>query len=382
MKTVRYCNYLLFLLLLVCSCQPADQAINNQEDNYSEDENNIHLEKRHLDEINIGVTTIQDKMIGEEIRINGHFDVPPQNKAVVSSFTDAFVKETSLLVGDKVKKGQVIVRLEHPDIITLQNELIERNQQLVYLKSDYERQQELDKNRINAKKNLIKAETEYKGMQAHVNALRQRVKMLGLDPHQVLAGRIYNQISLKSPINGYVTKVHIALGVMVKIGEPMFEIVDPDHLHIELRVFEKDIAYIKKDQLFTFSVAGRNQQHKGSIYLISKQLNEDRSIDIHGHPLVNRPEFLPGMYVDASLYADADSVAVLPESAILEDDQKYYVFLRKGLLDFVRKEIKTGKRSNGWVEVINPDFSSEEEIVNEGVYYLSSMNQSGGGHGH
>lgn len=333
----------------------------------------IYLSPGQLEQVNIRVMPIQKRWMGEKIKVNGLFDVPPQNRAQVSSMIEAFVQHTSLLVGDKVGKGETLAILTHPDLVTLQHDLVEKNQQLKYLESDYQRQIELDKSRINAKKNLVKAETGFKAMLAQVNALKERIKMLGIDPQKVLNGKIFNQIELRSPLNGYITHVHASIGAMVTPGKPVFEIVDLDHMHVELKVFEKDIHKIKVNEPFTFRITGDPEDYTGSIYLVGKQLDEDRTIDVHGHTREKKPYFLPGMYVEASIYTRMDSVQALPETTFFEWEGKVSVFVRKNDSSYQVKEVTTGKRTDGWIELKNNDLPAEAEVVVEGVYYLSSL---------
>ncbi len=365
-------KYFTLLTISLMTCQSAEQT-QEADDAVAAGTNRIHLQRDQLEQVNITVVNIQRRLVGDKIRVNGMFDVPPQNRAEISSFVEASVRKTSLLVGDKVMKGQVLAWLEHPDLITLQNDLLEKHQQLEYLRSEYERQAELDKNRINAKKNLIKAETSFRGMQAHVNALGKKVKMLGMDPERIVGGNIYDQIALRSPLNGYITAVHASLGTMVKPGEPIFEIIDPDHIHIEMKLFEKDIHRISVNEPFTFRMTGDSVLHTGTIYLIGKQLNDDRTVDVHGHPDEEKPQFLPGMYVEANIFTRMDSIMALPERSVFEHGGKHSVFIRKNPLDFEMRQITVGRQTDGWVEILNPDLHAENEVVQEGVYFLSSM---------
>lgn len=369
MKTAVYATFFTLLLLACHSSNEKQEAPSEEPETMYQ----VRLDPEQLETADIQVAHLQKRLMGEKIRVNGLFDVPPQNRAEVSSLVDAFVKKITLLVGDKVEKGQELVWLHHPEIIDMQNEFIEKNQQLEYSKTEYERQVQLDENRINAKKNLIKAETDYKGMLAVVNALKEKLRMVGIDPTQVAKGRIYKEISLRSPINGYITKVNVSLGSMVKLGQPIFEIIDPEHLHIELKVFEKDIGQIDADEPFTFSISGDTTTYFGEIHLVGKQLNEDRTVDVHGHVNENLGRFIPGMYVEANIYVSMDSVTAIPESAVFERDESHYVFLEKDRNNFRMEEVVVGKRADGWIEILNPAIKPEDNVVVNGVYFLSSM---------
>ena len=71
------------------------------------------------------------------VQATGTIDVPPQNKAKVTTFLGGYVKTTNLLVGDKVKKGEALLTLENTDFVDLQKDYVEVAEQIGYLKSEY-----------------------------------------------------------------------------------------------------------------------------------------------------------------------------------------------------------------------------------------------------
>ena len=63
-----------------------------------------------------------------------------------------YIKDNPLLIGDAVKKGQVLITLENPEFVALQQQFQELAEQLDYLKSEYERQQALVAENITSKR--------------------------------------------------------------------------------------------------------------------------------------------------------------------------------------------------------------------------------------
>jgi cobalt-zinc-cadmium efflux system membrane fusion protein len=328
-------------------------------------------------EVKFGV--LQRRSISNTIKTNGYLDTPPQYRATVTPIMAGYVKNTTLLIGDKVKKGQTLVTLTHPDYVSLQQQYLEEIRQLDYLRSEYERQVELDRDRINAKKNLLKATSDYQAAQARIEGLRERLMMLGLKPESVAQGRISSEIRLTSPLNGYITKVNSTIGKLAPPGEVLFEVVNLDHLHVELKVLERDISRVQVGQPFSFTLTGSDQLNYGEIYLIGKSLEEeDRTIHVHGHPNEDRDYFLPGMYVTGTIYTGADSVWSLPEQAVVSSGQQAYVFKKKSDNSFTKVPVQTGQITEGWIEVM-PGLSlkPEDSIAIQGTYYLSAASEMG-----
>lgn len=360
------------------------QACNKQQEQEVRDERDavtgvVELQPVQLQMAGLAVGVMQRRNMGNKIETNGYIDVPPQSRATVSPLMEGFIKSTSLLEGDQVKKGQTLAILEHPGYITLQQEYLEWMQQLNFLKSEYDRQVELDKEKINAKKNLIRAETDYKGALARMEALCQRLLMLGLSPTSIAQGKIYAQIRLTSPIDGYITRVNGSLGKLITPGEAVFEIVNLDHVHIEMKVFEEDIHRINIGQAFSFSLAGSVETYSGKVHLVGKELDEqERVVHVHGHPDQVKATLLPGMYVTVTIYAEADTVWVLPEASVIQDDEKSFVFIKQQENSFSKVPVKAGKTMDGWIEIVpNERLKPQDSIVVHGTYYLSAASSDG-----
>ena len=84
----------------------------------------------------------------------------------------------------------------------------------------------------------------------------------------------------------------------------LLEIVNTDHIHLELSVFEKDILKIKKDQKIEFKIPeSSDKTFDAAVHLVGTSINTDRTIKVHGH--INDEEsnnFISGMYIEADYY--------------------------------------------------------------------------------
>src|SRR5690606_30028833 len=131
--------------------------------------------------------------------------------------------------------------IENPDYVQMQQDYLEAKSQLEYATSDYERQLQLSKENINAKKTLQQSISSYQILSARVNGLKEKIKVSGINLPSVEKGNIQSFINIYSPINGFVTRVNGNIGKFINHADVLFEIVDTEHLHAELTVFEKDV---------------------------------------------------------------------------------------------------------------------------------------------
>jgi len=381
--------YILILSIVFYSCNENKKQSTEAVETNTETHFHVDVSSAQFESESMKLGNLKPQDFFETVSTTGYIDVPPQNKASVSSFMDGYVTNTPLLVGDEVQKGQLVVTLQNPEYVELQQNYMEVTETLNYLKSEYERQKTLFEENITSKKNYLKAESEYKSNLAHYNGLKQKLKMLNLNPKRVEQGKISSTISLFAPINGFVTKVNVSNGSYVDASSEIVEIVDTDHIHLELSVFEKDILNIKKGQAIKFKIPeASDETFDAEVYLVGTSIDEtNRTIEIHGHlhDDEHQKTFVRGMFVEANIITNTNKIKALPIEAVAEIDGKYFALIlnskHEGNYEFERTEVNIGKQNEHFVEILNANDFEDKQVLTKGAYMLLANNE-GGGHSH
>lgn len=342
----------------------------------------------------IRLGAVEMKQISGTFKANGMLDVPPQQMISISVPMGGFLKTTSLLQGKRVKKGERIAVIENPEYIQMQQDYLEAKSQLEYAKADYERQTELSKENINARKTLQQAKANFETLSAKVSALKEKIKVSGINLAAVEKGDIQSSINLYAPINGFVTQVNVNIGKFVNPTDILFEIVDTEHLHAELTVFEKDVPKLEIGQNVRFTLANETIERTATVYLIGREIGEDRTVRVHCHIDKEDIHLLPGMYLKAIVETGSQAKGpALPDAAIVNSEDRKYIFISvpKGADDaeadgehhFRMIAVQTGNNDAGYTEVMLPRDIGNTGIVVSGAYsLLSAIKNSGEGHGH
>jgi len=309
----------------------------------------------------LSMTSLVAHSFGTRISSTGVIDVPPNGRAVISAQIGGYVKNSPLLIGDQVKKGQLLLTIENIKFLELQQEYMQAKEQLEFLKSNYERQQELFNEKISSEKSFLKAESDYKITLATYQGLRKKLELLQIDPVQVESGNLTSVSSIFSPISGDITDINITTGSYVSSSDAIMAIVNSDHLHLELKIFEKDVFKVKIGQTVIFSLPESGSKHfKGSIHLIGKSIGSDRTVMVHAH--IDEPHdegFIPGMFVQASILSNETSGMGILNKAVIEENGLAYVMLIKSgendtyLLEKI--EVETGETSGDIIMIKNHD---------------------------
>lgn len=314
---------------------------------------------------------VETKAISNTIQASGMLDVPPTNKVSISAPMQGVVKNTSVLQGSHVTKGEVIAELQHADYIQLQQDYLDYSGQLDYLQSEYKRQTDLAAEQINAQKTAQQAKAAYNSMWAQTQGLKAKLQLVGLDPKQVEKDGIQSTIKIKSPISGYVTTVNVNLGSFVTPSEIMFEIVNTEHLHAELTIFEKDIMQIKEGQKVLFTLGNETTERSAHIHLIGREIRPDRSVQIHCHIDKEDKQLIPGTYLKAHIETTNITTPALPNEAIVGFEGKDYVFIQNEPLSYEMVSIEKGNNENGFTTIVSSGKPlAKARVVTKGAYSL------------
>jgi len=324
----------------------------------------------------VGITLgkIERKVMSTAIQVNGKLDVPPQNLVTISAPLGGFVKSTSLLQGTKVKKGDILVTLENHEYIQLQQDYLDNASKLEFLEAEYNRQTELAKENVNAQKVLQQSKSQFESTKAVVKGLEAKLAMINIVPASLKDGKIHSTINLYSPISGFVTTVNVTLGQYVSATEVMFRIVNLEHIHAELEVYEKDIRKILIGQKVDFRVTGEDQYRTASVYLIGKEISPDRTVRVHCHLEKEDPSLLPGMFLTANVETAAQEFDVVPTRSIQSFESTSIVFFVSGENQFKAVPVKTGTMAAEYTAIEFPEKTDRNiPIVVEGGFQLLGL---------
>ncbi len=378
MKKYNNISIALLLAILLMSCGEAEKK--NAEilsENTAESFDGIQLTREQFEQNGMALGTLEEKSFPVSIQTNGMIDVPPENKAVVSAKMGGYINKTPLLIGDVVKKGQVLVTIENPEFVMLQQEYMEVKQQMAYLRSEYDRQKTLMDENITSQKSFLKSESDYNTANAKYNGLRKQLTMLNISPSEAEKGNITSIATIYAPISGSITKVNVTKGTYVSPATPILEIIDNSHIHLELSVFEKDIMKVKKGQDIRFRIPeASTDTFEAEVHLIGTSIEENRTIKVHGH-LKNESEnnFLTGMFVEAEIAVDNITAMALPSEAIVTVDNINYALVldkeENNMLYFKQIEVELGNNFGNFSVIENIRQGSDQtKFLTKGAFDL------------
>ncbi len=418
MNHIKIMITFLIIGLLMGNC---DNAAKNKENEHSESSEKVgHEEEGHHEEATVSLTeqqmgaislklvTIESKKISVSVRASGDLEVAPHDKADVSSIVGGIVKNIYVIEGDAVKKEEILARIEHPDIIQMQQDYINNLNSFEFLRQEYERRKILYQEKVGSGREFQKITADYKNSKVNLKAQKMKLKMLGLNVSSIESGNLAPSINIVSPLNGKVGKVETNIGAYAAPLTKLIEVINNDELHADVMVFEKDISKIKVGQTLNFTTSSlEGQEFSGKIHAISPVFESNpKAVHVHAEIGNKSKTLIPGMYIHGQIIADNVLTNVLPEKAIIVEDEKSYVFIKtegeehshdengnhenegdkhdETKMTFKMIEVITGIDNNGFTEVkLLEKLPKNTLIVGDGAYFLlAEMNKEEAKHSH
>lgn len=359
---------LAFSTLFFVSCS----GNNQHEDEHEHDHDFFEVNEKQKALAGIVTGRPEMRVIATRLTCSGMIDVPPESRAEISAPLGGFVRKAPHYEGAKVKKGEILVGLVHPDYIRLQQDYLEAKSQLDFLEADLERQKTLQEGEAASTKRVQEIKASYSTIRARVKGLEAQLRLMGINISELEALNISEMIYLRAPFSGIISTESVSLGKQVGPEEVLYQMYEPNHMHIELQVFPRDLERVKVGQRIRFKVQGSTHWHPGHIVQIGGAVHPDmRTVRVHAHPDDETIALRPGTFVTAEIEVESQKAWSLPETAFQIEEGKYFVFVVEEN-GYRRIPVRVGRHADDLVE-LQQDL--DMEVIVEGAYHLVEVDE-------
>jgi len=204
---------------------------------------------------------------------------------------------------------------------------------------------------------VFKAKDEYfrsyrygkkQGALGMIRSAKLKLLLLGVSPQEVdeviKTGSAGELTTIYAPHSGYIFDKSINEGSSFKKGSRLFEIVSLSDLWIRIKVNDSDIEWVRGLQKFRVAFTGLNKNYEAKLELIEPKLDPKESRYTLRTVMRNSDgKIYPGMYATVTAYKKIGDRLVVPASAVIRKNGRYYAFLAtefKGEFEPVEVDVK------------------------------------------
>ena len=277
----------------------------------------------------------------------------------ISAWTSGRIEQLYLnSTGVDVTAGQAMVEIFNPDLIVIQQELVQAKQ--------------LSTGQGSARGGSLPASST-------LDAARRRLRLLGVPNEQIDAilqsETLQDTVTISAPVSGRVLDKLVNSGAYVTTGQPLFNVLGLDTLWLELEAFEHQLALIVPGQTLTVELlALPGEQLEAEVLLLEPVVDASRRT-VRVRAQLDNPDgrLKPGMLARAQLKSSQDDVLLIPVSAALLTGERalVYVQLENERPTYAGREVTLGRRFGHHYEVL-AGLNENDLVVSKGAMRLDS----------
>ncbi len=319
---------------------------------------------------------------GQVIRTTARVESAQGDETLISAKTNGIVKlsANNILEGKPVSNGQVLFSISGSELANNNSatRFSEAQNNYEKAKADYERIAELAKDKIVSEKDLLNAKNQYENAKVIYDNLNKYFNASG----QNVVGTM----------NGYVKQVFVRNGQYVEAGQPIVIISQNKTLLLRTEVQRKFAPILGTINSANIHTLHDNQTYSleelnGKIVSVGRNTNSDNYLIPLSLQIDNKGTFVPGGFVELFLKTLTNAQALtIPNSALLEEQGNYFVFVQITPELFEKREVKTGATDGLKTEILQ-GLSQDERLVTTGAILVKLAQATGtldaeSGHNH
>lgn len=340
--------FIFTLLLSACGSQQEDASSIRESESFT-----VQLDAAQLKRADLETGPVEKRPLSGKLSVTGTVDVHPENMINISFPPGGYLKSTNLLPGMQVRKGQELATMEDAGLIRLQQDYLTARILDKQLAAEFRRQQELNASKTSSDKVLQEAEAAYRTNKVALRSYGEQLLLAGIDAEALNEDNLSRSVALKSPINGYVARVHARNGSYVNPADVLFELVNPTDIHLTVNVFEKDIAQVAAGmKVIAWTNAQPEKKYESKVEYIGRDLGNERHVEVHCDFKSHDNSLLPGMFMNAEIITGGREANTVPAEAVVTHGGRNFVFTDDGNGKYTMQEVKTGLKQDNRMEII------------------------------
>lgn len=375
----------LLLGLVVAACGRSPEAATESAAPPSDGPAIVALSPAALASAGVTTAAAERRALQTEIETTGSVDFDQRRLAHVSPRVGGRVEAALADLGETVRSGQVLARIDSIELGEAIGEYLQARARAELARETHERETKLFADRVSSEQEMLAARAAMREADSALRGAEEHLHLLGLADERVRA-LDYDQprasiYEVRAPFAGTIVERHVTLGEMVEPQTPLFQIADLSSVWVWIDVFERDLSRVHLDDGVELHVdAFPEVTFAGRVaYLASRIESETRTARARVEVSNLDGKLRPGMFARVRISdphggdgrAAASSVLAVPEGAIQRDGERSLVFVTRGAGRFEPRPVRTGRRGEGFVEIL--DGLREGDLVAvSGTFVLKS----------
>jgi RND family efflux transporter MFP subunit len=322
----------------------------------------VTLTPQRMQSIGVKTTTVEYRDVRDEIRTTGNVEVDETRLAEVQVRFSGWIQQVYAdSTFKQVRKGQRLLTIYSPELVTTQNEYLLAKQ-----------------NRDSLARSTVPGVAS--GAASLLSASMERLRQWQIPEREITeleeTGKVKRELEVDAPVSGYIVERNALPNMYVQPGTKLYSLADLSTVWVQAQVFQSDLGRVKVGspaEITVDSYPGR--VFRGRVSFIWPQLDQaTRTAKVRLE--IQNPELTLslGMFVNIRLAPPLGRQLVIPASGIFQTGTRQVAFVDKGEGHFEPREIEVGAHAGDDI-VVTKGLKAGERIVTSANFLIDSESQ-------
>lgn len=350
----------------------------------------VRLSAADLKEFGIEVATAGPGRLDEYAELPGEIVLNADRLAHVVPRVSGIVREVGKTVGDAVKAGEIMAVTESRELADAKAAFLAAVERETLARASFDREERLWRKKVTSEQEYLDARQALAEARIARNSAEQQLHALGFSDAYLKGlpehpDATYTRFEIRAPFAGTIIEKHLTLGENVNADAAVFTIADLSSVWVDINVYQKDLAQIRKGQSVVIEIGHGIPAVRGEIAWVGPLVGE-ATRTAKARVVLPNPDgdLRPGLFVTARVAVGSTSAGiVVPKSALQTFEERTVVFVQDED-GFEPRPVQTGRQNATQVEILS-GLEAGQVYVSQGAFTLKaqlSKGAFGDGHNH
>ena len=324
----------------------------------------------------IKLGTVSRMELSDTLRVAGQVDFDEQRVTRIGATVTGRVTELTAMLGQQVRVGDTLAVLNSTELGAAQLAYMKARAQAQLNERNVERAQQLFAADVIGSAELQRRESELSISRAEMRAAADQLRVLGVSSRSLEKLTSTGAINSVSPVvatmAGTVVERLVAQGQVVQPSEVMFTVADLSRVWVEAEVPEQQAAAVRPGQTIQVEIPALGQQLTAKLIFIADTVNPmTRTIMVRSELDNSDRSLKPAMLATVLIEGRPTARLVVPDTAIVRENNKDYLFVEVGPQQFKLTEVALGP-AIGTMRPVLGGAAEGTKVVTEGAFHLNN----------
>jgi cobalt-zinc-cadmium efflux system membrane fusion protein len=335
-------------------------------------DNNLKITEQNFKNLGVALGTLKVANQIPLLTAPAKVVVPPEKEFIVSSSQAGLITKLNAAIGDKVKKGTVLVELNSPDLLSMQRNYLKAVDEHKLAILTYQRDQKLFEDGVIAQRRWQETQAQYHAFMSEADEHKQLLQSAGMVDADIAqlakTHRLSSQLRLTAPITGVVMERLAVAGERVDSLAPIYRVSMLDELWLEINIPQERLASLKIGD----KVQIENTDITAKITLLGQSVNaENQTVLARAVIQGKAPAIRAGQRLNIQItQASNQTLFKVPNTAIAQNKGEAFIFVRNTDGFMVTPVMVVGKQ--GEDSIISGELVADSPIAINGAVALKA----------